>query len=252
MKRFAAGIVLLLAAAAAHAQFRTFPDAPHAGEEVVIQFSGNGCGPMTNPSVALAGNVVTVTVTEAEACFATQPPGATFVTVATRFFAPGTYQVHQRVVNRFNANASTGQVGTVTVLGSAAPTRPAVSLNGLWYVPEEAGRGLNIIEGESGRLFLIWFTFQPGTPGTRTGATWYVASTTNWVTPNQARGPFFSAAGAADRLEQPGFDPASVLLTPLGIATLTVNGPDSVTFALDGFNGISNLGVSRNLTRFRF
>ena len=230
--------------AAATASTITFPFSPRAGEDFVIQLEGVGCGPFDEVRTELAGNVITVAYQEAPACFGVQPPGATFLSAVMRVPAAGNYEVRYRSAN------SSGSRGTLSIAAPSTATRTPVVLGGLWYVPQQPGWGLNIIEGESGQLFLIWFTYSRGVAiANRGAASWYVGSSGKWVTPTRFVAPIYSALGPV--LGVP-FDPALVRLTPLGIATIDVASANTLTFSVDGAEPTVQTHFTRNLTKFRF
>ena len=223
---------------------RIFPSSPRAGQEFVVQFEGSGCGPMTVLGSEVAANAITVTYREAPACFATQPPGALFVSAVVRAPTAGTYVVSAR---REGAGAS--PLGSVAVQAGGTVTRTGTSLNGLWFDPGAPGRGLNIIEGESGQLFIVWFTYGSPSGGTFEAARWYVMSSGTWTSPTEFSAPIYAAEGPGMRAP---FLPASVRLKPVGIATVAVSGPNAITFTVQGFDGLAGFGALENLTRFRF
>jgi hypothetical protein len=251
MKVAAAILVALLGAAqAAQAEVKAWPESPHAGQEFVLQFNGNGCGPFTNARAEVAGSIITVAFEDAGVCFGLQPPGATFVSVALRApVAAGTYEVRQR--DEYRGQVLLNQsVGQVTVGPAAFPTRPTQSLNGLWFDPQAPGQGLSITEGDSGQLFLVWFTYSAvSNDGVRAPTAWYMASSTQWITNTSASGPYYSSTGPRDGTA---FNPALVRHFPLGLATVTLISPNNVIFEVEGNNGIGTFRSTLNLQKFGF
>lgn len=258
MKRpqFAADVILTLglmlgasgSAFAAIETFSTFPATPQANLDFVLRVPEvASCGAFISSRADVSGNAITLTYVNSGACFPELldrfPVGA-----AVRVPAPGTYRVFLRgQAGNFVGDAQ--DLGSITVAAGAAATRAAPSLAGIWLSPSQPGWGLTIAEGESGQAFLVWYTYamdQPNAYPVR--SSWYFMPSSQWSGPNQLTAPVYSAAGPT---VASAFNPSRVRTNAVGIATVTVQGPDAITFAVQGHDG-GPLNVSQSLTRFRF
>jgi len=247
---FARVLSLVLAAAAAtttHAQLRTYPASPRAGQEFVVQIAATGgCGAASPVRGEVEGTVISLVYEEAGACFPTRPPEPP-VNVVVRVPTAGSYLVRER--GQYQGRVSVSREhGQITVQAASNATRPAHSLAGVWNMPSEPGWGVNIAEGDSGQLFVTWFTYGRFISGTRALASWYVASSGSWTATNEFSAPFYWTQGP---VLGGAFDPAQVRLLPIGQMTITVHSPDSITFSVEGHDG-QPLQVARVLDRFRF
>ena len=241
---------LLILSAAARGELRIIPSTVYAGHEFVVQFDGNGCGPFSQARSEVAGEQVTIVYEDNGVCFATQPPGALFVSAVVRVLSAGTYTIRHRDEYRGTV-LFTGSLGSVTVQPAPAAARPPYSLNGLWFVPTEPGIGVDIIEGDSGQLFVMWFTYLGSATASSAPASWFVASTVRWTSASQATGVFYTATGPRMGTA---YDPALIRFTPVGTLTITAHSADSITFTAQGAmnSGLTPVDFSRTLSRFRF
>lgn len=237
----------LAAAFTAHAQLRTYPASPQAGQEFVVQISQTGgCGPSSPVRGEVEGTVISLVYEEAGACFPTRPPEPP-INVVVRVPVAGSYLVRER--GEYQGRVSVAREhGQITVQAASTSARPPYSLAGLWNTASEPGWGVNIAEGDSGQLFITWFTYGRFISGTRALASWYVASSGRWTGPNEFSAPFYWTQGPVLGAT---FDPSRVVLMTIGQMTITVHSPDSITFSVEGHDG-SPLVVTRTLNRFRF
>jgi hypothetical protein len=71
---------------------------------------------------------------------------------------------------------------------------------------------LNVTQsGETGKLFALWYNYQPDPSAEVTANTWYNMSSGRWVTPTEWRGMLYTAVGP--RLNGT-FSPSAVGLQP--------------------------------------
>ena len=122
-----------------------------------------------------------------------------------------------------------------------APYLPA-AYQGLWWnapAGSEAGWGLNIAH-QRDTLFATWFTYDA------TGKPWWLSTTATLTGGSTYSGTLFQTRGPAFNAVP--FNPALVVATPVGNATLTFTGADSGSFAYT-VNGVSQ---TKAITRQAF
>lgn len=243
MRNVAAFFVLALATAVAHAQVWVFPATPAADEEFVVVVSVSGCGGFGPVTPEVKGTVIVLGYTLTGGCFGGEPP--VLRSAAVRVPAPGTYEI-QTGVRRSDGTIDLRLRDTVNVGPSRHAARPTMSLNGLWSIPSEPGWGVRIVEGTSGQLFVLWFTYQRGTAGTNR---WYVAPSGTW-TPEGFVAPFYSAGGRPFQFGT--FDPSMVRLEAQGVFTIKPESPDTVRLSVRGNDYTGPLQLDWTLTRLRF
>ena len=219
MRAPAAATVLLASLAAAAAPFEYLPPQPQAGEPfvatAVMGYGVRGACPLLTMSASVSGERIDVTED--------QGPGYRGSSRACRLgavvpgLAPGRYLADFRL--------STGTIGTgpVVTVVPGTPAQPARrDVTGNWFDPAESGWGLNIVQGESGKLFIAWMTYRP-----QGRSHWLVVSDGRWITPttwrgiaHQTRNVPFDAAAAASQLQ----------VTPVGYVEVAFTGPDEAAF----------------------
>jgi hypothetical protein len=119
-----------------------------------------------------------------------------------------------------------------------APYLPA-AYQGLWWnapAGSEAGWGLNIAH-QRDTLFATWFTYDA------TGTAWWLSMTAALTGGNAYAGTLYQTSGPPFNAIP--FNPALVLATPVGSATLTFANADNGTFAYT-VNGVSQ---TKSITR---
>jgi hypothetical protein len=151
-------------------------------------------------------------------------------------------------------------MGRITVSPQSGASTPLYKrLSGNWFDPAAPGSGVNLVQGASGGLFAAWLTHPPidyetingiyGVPGYSRGS-WYVMSQGMWVAPNVFRGPLFiTRAESSERT----WDPKQLGTTLAGFASFTFTGPDEMRFeAVVLYNLDSKVTTRQTLRRFRF
>jgi len=239
---------LVLAANAPAIAVELLPSQPRAGQDFVLHFTAYiGCGVATTPTLSVSDSTIAISYREADACYLL-PPGF-YMNLLANVPQPGTYRVIQKSLN----TSSTRDEGLITVLPSnPAATRTSTSLAGLWYVPSQPGWGLNVAEGQSGQLFLTWFTYgYTGGTGNYNYSSpyWFFTSGGRWTSPTEFTG--ILAQGQGTDFSRP-FDPNYFMTRPAGTATLTVTGPDTLTFTPTYAFAEGVKTQSFNLTRYKF
>jgi hypothetical protein len=249
-RRIASFMAAAILAATSHSAgaLTSLPAQPRAGQDFLLHFEGSldcGISASTHAGVAtVSGSTITVTYPTGNICGLIQP--GLYVNAAVPGLAAGSYAV----VEKSSSSGSTRNSGTITVLPSTAVTRVSTSLAGLWYVPEAPGWGINIAEGQSGQLFVTWFTYASGNDGALIGGpVWSFTSGGQWVTPTQFTGVL--ATSLATPFGKP-FDPASFSAAPVGMSSITLTGPDTLAFAITLVHATVESTQTFNLTRYKF
>ena len=100
---------------------------------------------------------------------------------------------------------------------------PASIATGLWWNPSQSGAGFGIHD-QGGHLFLTWYSYDvAGNP--RWGSAFMTSSA-----PNAYTGQIYSTTGPT--FSDASFDPASVVATSIGTATLTIADSTNATFSV--------------------
>lgn len=219
MRAPAAATLLMASLAAAAAPFEYLPPQPQAGEPfvatAVMGYGATGACPVKTMSATVSGERIDVGEH--------QGPGHTGVARACRLgavvpgLAPGRYYSDFRL--------SSGVIGTgpvVTVVPGVAAQPARRDVTGNWFDPAESGWGLNIVQGESGKLFIAWMMYRASGR-----SHWLVVSDGRWITPTTWRGIAyqthnvpFDAAAVASQLQ----------VTPVGYVEVAFTGPDEASF----------------------
>ena len=243
----------LLWAAAAHAfaqgQLRLLPDAPVAGEDFLLVFEGTvGWTPaiVTDSNVVVQpDNQIFFSISVGGGQTSAEP--SDFRAVQAINLSPGTYQLTVRVFGTFTWFV----VRTIVIPPPPATISPQFrTLTGLWWLPSESGSALNVTQGDSGKLFALWYTYLPDPSASVTANTWYNMSSGRWVNPTEWRGLLYTATGP--RLNG-NFSPSQVGLTPVGLLTIRASSPDSIVMDAQVFSGIiPQISKTKTLQRYAF
>jgi hypothetical protein len=110
------------------------------------------------------------------------------------------------------------------------PNAPIADFTDLWFDPNEAGWGLNIVEHASRNIFAVWYSYGPDGRDT-----WYVMPGGSWSSSTAFSGTLFMVAAPA--YNGP-FDRNNVGNQPVGSATLTFSDADHGTLSFN-VNGVS-------------
>ena len=244
---------LALANLAANAQVTTFadfmPKEAYAGETVVQTF----CSNQSVRSVeAQRGADSLVMRMEMGDGFSLSPSHCTLKFALFDGVAPGTYQVAREGWGWSTFRSVTGSV-RVLPAGAAAPAH--TNLSGNWFDPAAPGRGLNIVQGASGKLLVVWldhgltfrdFSGLPSTPN------WFVIPSGQWIAANKFRGILYRSFGSPAAVE---WSAANARSEPLGLGTLTFASSTEVTFQVEFMTTTdfaSGGGHTATLKRFSF
>jgi len=182
-------------ASAAGAETFIYPAEPVTGQDFVVQVTAfEGCIPQ-NMTAQVSGSTITLDYGSTGDCsFAVLPPRPPLDFVV-RVSSPGTYDMVYRLVG--SGTPTPHSAGQVTVKAAGSTARPSFSLAGLWWVPSQPGWALNISEGESGQLFLVWYTYTTSDSTAVVGLpSWYFASGGQWNDGNRFTGPISTAIGS--------------------------------------------------------
>lgn len=245
-----AAVLACCVAGPAAAAFFVYPSEPRAGQDLVLWTdSATDCSVGTGHAAqaTVGDGTITLAYPTALTCGVALP--AQWVSAIVNVPKPGTYAV-SALTNANTANAQARPIGQVTVLPAVGAARTGVPLGGLWLVPSEPGWGLSIAEGQSGQLFLTWYTYggQALADGFGT-STWLFTSSGTWTTPTRFTGALVQPFGSFFTRT---FDPSLTILQPVGSSTLDVTGPDTVTFTVHYNIGAGDSTSTYNLTRFKF
>jgi hypothetical protein len=220
---------------------RVVPERPVAGEEFVLELSGDAPRyldyMLQRSTVSLVGGELTIKLDFADAplgnpriTVGTPPSGPRSDFIArqtTRIDVPGTYPLVYAYSNPvLNPYPDPGPVvrretlGSVTVDAPRAAAAPHwTDLSGNFFSPDENGSGVNVIQsGTTGQVFAAWFTYT-------SIPRWYVASGGKWISPTAFRGLLYETMGRP--LDRP-FDRTYFTVLPVGVLTLDFASRDAV------------------------
>ena len=251
--RFACIAPVALWCGASWSQVTVFPQSPKAQETVRARVPSSAWATAQNPQggshdarqtrVTLAGNKISISVLVGD--FWDFPGTAPGLDLPLGQFPPGSYEVE--VTMRSSSGASLGPVGNAsfTVVARDA-NQPAWNVTGLWWNPRESGWGLNIVQNGDGVIFATWFVY-----GEDGKATWYHVPGGRWINPTDFQGTIYRTTGpflrgcAQSACPPSPFDPAAVVRTPVGTATLGFSSlnPDQggAVFIVDGLMVIKSI-----------
>lgn len=160
---------------------------------------------------------------------------------------PGTYQVVQE---GWGFSTFRRVQGSVTVSAGVQAVPAFTGLSGNWFDPAGPGRGLNIVQGASGALFVLWLDHgippnwdfpAPHSPS------WLVMPSGRWITPTTFRGLLYSSRGSPANQR---WDPAALTSAPFGFAALTFSNANELSLDADFVD--TPLKRTATLKRFAF
>jgi hypothetical protein len=236
MRSLAAALALLVSLAAGAADYEFLPPSPQAGEPFavvgVLQAGNiNGC-PVKTMQAQVVGNEILVN--EYTGPGHVGPSWSCRLGSLVPGVPAGTYMANLRTSGGFLAN-----VGPLAVT-SGSPAAPARrDLSGNWFAREESGWGLNVVQGDSGKLFIAWMMYRPSReprPQPQNGFTtwpglgnslWLVVPDGRWITPNTWRGVAFHSRNVG-YLEAD--DASKRQATPVGYVEIAFTGTDQASF----------------------
>jgi hypothetical protein len=237
--RSVASFTLAVAASCAFAQIGILPATPVAGEPFVIQYQGfTGGSPSIVRSAAVFsdGQSVTLAVHADDAGFAV--PGSYRVSRIVPGLNAGTYQLRLRLRNSYGGDIES-LAGSVTVTPASAPATPLHrNLSGNWFNADEAGWGINVVQGDSGALFGVWLTYLPvytASDSVRQNGMWLVMPEGRWLSPTEFRGLLYSTTGPS--ISRP-FDAGAISATPVGYASLRFTSSGEAQFRAEAGVGL--------------
>jgi hypothetical protein len=124
-----------------------------------------------------------------------------------------------------------GSPGVVTVAPGEAASPARRDLTGNWFNRDEPGWGLNIVQGDSGKLFIAWVMYSPTDNSSAsysfvTYGHWLIVPDGRWLTPTTWRGVAFQTLNVA--MFEP--DDAKLLqATPAGYVEISFTGAGEAT-----------------------
>ena len=184
-------------------------------------------GTYTNGRKNFSGDLVRTTGPAYTQPFISDLVTATKIGTASFDFAPNGQPVGKATFTYTIGAISQTKVIERQPFGNAPPNW-GFDYSDLWWNPAESGWGLTLAQ-HGGNVFGVWFTYGlDGKPlwSPIPGVTFTSASAFNG-TLYTVRGPFYG---------NPTFDPAQVVITPAGAATVVMNGNSGVfTPTLNGF-----------------
>lgn len=190
-------------------------------------------------------NNVSVIDTATNTVVATVPVGASPEGVAVNRASTFAYVANKNAVSVIDTATNT-VVATVPVgkrpsafgnfIGGPIANSPAAK-SGIWWNPNESGRGLTIQRNNAGVTFAAWFTYD------KSGrATWYHMPNGQPVAPNVVEGEVYHPTGPSFAL--PVFDPKLVNVGP-PIGRFRIEWQDNVnatfTFDVEGVKGTTKI-----------
>ena len=237
MIRAAALLCTVLHASLAVAQVapvRVFPTNPAAGEDFVIQFNGSTPSSpayLESTTASLSDNRLKLVANVRQLGFSV--PGAFRAGAVANVAVPGIYPVDLEVRSA-GWNATAPNAIAVSV-GPAVPRAEPLhrNLSGLWWAPDESGWGLNVTQGDSGHLFVVWYTYRPpGASGdeNRGAAIWLSLSNGRWISPTEFRGVLYETQGTGGNFA---YQPSAVRMFPAGIGIVRAVSADRLDFEAD-------------------
>jgi hypothetical protein len=259
--RALAALATFLAACSLSAQaLTTIPAQPRAGEEFLIVFETDA---PFSPVYAVDApvDVVDGNMTVRQRLAHQLIPGDSKIVAGASVAGanPGTYAVN--VVTTYcppnggfciGFGRSSTPAGTVSVGPTLAATTPQFAgLDGLWYREDQPGWGLTLAQGASGKLFVVWYTYEGGASGSNapTTAAWFTMTGGRWISPTEYRGILYASHGTSASQER--FLSIGQFLTPVGVATLKFASAGSVQFSVEGVQP-SPYATPVTLVKYRF
>jgi hypothetical protein len=123
------------------------------------------------------------------------------------------------------------------VFGAEDNLAAATNYQDLWWNPAESGWGINLTQ-QGSTIFATWFTYD------RDGKPLWLSVT---ATPQSGAyvGILYQASGPA--YDAVPFNPANVVLVPIGSATLTFANGNSATFAYTAFGVSQSKAITRQV-----
>jgi hypothetical protein len=138
------------------------------------------------------------------------------------------------------ATGPLGEAGVVTVTAGAAMVPQRRDLSGNWFNPTEDGWGLNIVQGDSGKLFVAWMMYRPArdpiSPAYHLGyatipglgnSLWLAVPDGRWITPTTWRGLAYHTRSVG-WLEPD--DATKLQVTPVGYVEIAFTGTNEAVF----------------------
>lgn len=248
--RFACLVPLALSCGVSWSQVTVFPQSPRAHETVRVRLPGStwtsaqdGFYDGRQTRVTMEGNKISISLQMGGSWdFSSPPPG---LDLPVGQLPPGSYEVE--VTKRTASGASLGTFGTTSFIVAARDAnQPAWNVTGLWWNPRESGWGLNIVQNGDGIIFATWFVYDEDGK-----ATWYHVPGGRWINRNDFQGTLYRTTGpfllgCADSACPPSpFDPAAVVRTPVGTATIGFSALDpdlgGAVFVVDGMSIIKSI-----------
>ena len=243
-RRLAAAVALLVPLSTSAAEYEYLPPQPQAGEQFVITGalsygSEDACSLFTMSYAGVSADRIDVREYTG--------PGYKGDQFSCRFGAlvPGLPEGRYYADIR-RANGPLGSPGVVTVVAGSASQPARRDLTGNWMVSAEPGWGLNIVQGDSGKLFIAWMMYRPF------ASHWVIVPDGRWITPTTWRGVAYQTRNV--RFDAAA-DTARLQTTPVGYVEVAFTGQHEATFTgriIDEVNREPMVGKQAALRRFEF
>ena len=205
------------------------PNQSTAGKRVLIASQGFAALGIVTPDYIIPNSFIPLTNGTLNYAFADQ---VTYAALPTDGLPHALNRNSQPI-----ANVATNYGGNS---GSVPAVAPIINYEGLWWnapAGSESGWGINLAQ-QGSVIFATWFTYD------LTGKAWWLAMTATPRRPTACiRASLFQTTGPA--FDAMPFDPAQVVATSVGSATLTFADADNGSFAYS-VNGVSQ---TKALTR---
>jgi hypothetical protein len=237
-----------LACATAHA-IEIYPPDPVQGEQVLFseRYCQGGSPTAVQSATASLGNGTIDVVIDFQAGGFSVPSCARGI-VASPPLPAGSFAVRYRTGVDLPPEPT---IVTTFQVPAVVFSPQFTGLGGNWFDPASSGTGVNVIQGESGKLFAVWFTYSPfASHGPAAEPVWLVMPAGQWITPTKFRGVMYLTAGSGMNQD---WLPNELRVTPAGILTLTFDSSRQARFeAVTLHPNVSTFTKSATFTRFAF
>jgi serine protease len=135
-----------------------------------------------------------------------------------------------------------GMLDAGAAVAAAQGSAPPLAVEGLWWnapAGSESGWGLNVAQ-QGDTLFVTWFTYAAD------GSAWWLVMRADRIAPNTYQGTLYTGTGPPYYARP--FDPAQVVATPVGTATIAFASATQASFGYT-VNGVSQV---KQLVREQF
>jgi hypothetical protein len=124
------------------------------------------------------------------------------------------------------------------------PAKPLTNYTGMWWSPRESGWGLSLVQSATAQVFVAWYVYDANTQ-----PVWYTIQMGRWTDFRTWTGTVYRTVGPPLGAA---FDPALVLLAPLGTATFSFDqSPAAVDTASFAYT-VGGITATKTISRMRF